>query len=66
LLEDTAFQIAQGELAGREIDGRPGVFGYLVRWKNARHGHYVIYIETESGVHVIRFLHSSMDILDQI
>lgn len=62
LLIESANKIAIGELIGRSVEGHPGVFAVLVRWKSAHHGHFIVYKPVEGGIYILRILHSAMDL----
>ena len=34
---------------------------YVARWRNARQGHHIFYIETDDGIVVSRILHTAMN-----
>jgi plasmid stabilization system protein ParE len=66
LLKATAQHAADQPDMGSPIEDHPGIRALLVRWKQARHGHYVVYRPVEDGAYVLRFLHSAMDLPDHI
>jgi plasmid stabilization system protein ParE len=61
-LTDAAIEIATQPLKGKKLTDYEGIFVILVRWKSARYGHNIVYRETESGIYVLRILHSARDI----
>jgi toxin ParE1/3/4 len=61
-LTDAAMEIATQPQIGKKLTDYDGIFVTLVRWKNARYGHNIVYRQTESGIYVLRILHSAMDI----
>lgn len=61
-LTDAAVEIASQPLKGKKLAEYEGIFVTLVRWKNARYGHNIVYRATESGIYVLRILHSAMDL----
>lgn len=44
------------------LKNRENTSYFLAKWKNARHGHYIVFETAENKIYVLRFLHSAMDI----
>lgn len=53
--------LAQEPHLGKAITGFPTLLGYFIKWKNARHGHHIIFRRADDGIQVVRILHSAMD-----
>ncbi|RYG28239.1 type II toxin-antitoxin system RelE/ParE family toxin [bacterium] len=62
LLDAEILQVAQDPEVGKPVEGLPTVRGRLIRWPKARHGHRIIYLETDYGIYVLRILHSAMNV----
>ena len=54
-IEATCDHLASGTKRGREVDIRAGYLKYLVG------KHFVFFRHADTGIHVIRILHQSMD-----
>ena len=61
LLAEAMEQLADQPAIVPLIENLSGVRKYLVRWKNARDGHYIFFQEIDSGIYVLRILHSAMN-----
>jgi plasmid stabilization system protein ParE len=47
---------------GKPVVGQPDNLAYYVKWRKARHGHYIVYRLLHDGtVYIVRILHGSMD-----
>jgi plasmid stabilization system protein ParE len=55
-------EAAKDPTKGKPVSGFEGVFTVRVKWKNAKSAHYIVYKPTQTGIHVSRILHSSMDL----
>ena len=51
---------------GRPIQDRPERFSHFAKWGNAKNGHYIVFRRTQSGIYVLRILHSAMDLANHI
>jgi plasmid stabilization system protein ParE len=60
-LKTSMQQLAEEPYRGNPISNRPGMFEYIVKWKNAKHGHRIVYEEIHDGIYVRRILHTSMN-----
>ena len=62
-LEAKLQSIANDPRIGSTVEDFPGVFAFLVRVRPRRgkHGHRVFYKRTDSGIEVIRILHTAMN-----
>jgi len=65
-LIDVCQKLESGELTGNQLRTPDSVFTYLARWKNAQHGHYVAFEWDGDELYVLRFIHSAMDLPQQI
>jgi len=61
-LQQSADFIALNPNVGKKVVGHPTAEALLVRWPKARYGHYIVYRRMPSGIHIMRILHSAMDI----
>ena len=61
-LQESADFIALNPNVGRKVVGHPTAEALLVRWPKARYGHYIVYRRLPSGIHIMRILHSAMDV----
>lgn len=55
-----------GKIVGDTDESDPPLRASFVRWPKARYGHYIVYIPTDYGVFIVRFLHSSQDMLGRL
>lgn len=59
-------QTADSAKVGNPVEGRPGLFLLSVKWRGARHGHYIVYKPIDEGALIVRILHSAMDLLNNL
>jgi plasmid stabilization system protein ParE len=65
-LSRTALQAAEGGLVGRPISDFEGLWAVKAKWPSARHGHLIIFRREPYGIHVLRVLHTAMDIRSRL
>lgn len=61
-LLDRAQSVADGEVDGRTIEGRPGRFLITATWPRGKDGHRIVYETIPEGIYVVRILHTAMDL----
>ena len=61
-LADAAANIVDGVIAVRPVEGADGAYASFVKWPKAKYGHFLIFEYEPDGIHILRILHSSMDV----
>jgi len=65
-LNSYILDLACAQTQGRPIAERPGLRSLVARWKNAKYRHRIVYEETPNGIHVLRILHTAMNLPDHL
>lgn len=58
-LADVMRELAEAPQLAPVAPNRNNVRIYVARWKNAKHGHRIIFSETSEGISVARILHTA-------